>query len=331
MLTIAGGILIAILVVVTFPLWAPLLGWLIVIAFWLIVGAIVITLVVNFPEESLVVGIVFAVVFVAGFISEFFNVRSEARKNKKRDFIHTKIKEELSSAQMKVKMEYITPECLAASKDKIQMINLANELGITVAESDSRTSIARKIFGVKSEIAESDSRTSKYRKIFDIKNESTEKIIKGKINIEDDKNETDEEKISILEKIDRVREKEKARLKDEKNKAEEKKRKENELMTERFLIINKALKELKITYAKDKGINIAVSELSALLTLGESSDYSRRTINIHPDRYGKGFYIIDGFEDRYESNEHETFNCSEKVIDFIIEEVGKFLAERESR
>jgi hypothetical protein len=329
MLTIAGGILLAILVILTIPLWLPLLGWLLVFA----IGIAVIALIASFPEEFLVVGAFIAVIFVAGFISAFFNRRSEERGNKKSDlFLPKKEEENLSSPLGEIKDEFGTPECLAARKDKNQMIDLANKFGITVSESDSRTCIARKIFGVKSEvinpateIAESDSITSKYHKTFDIKNESTVEVIKNKINPEDDKSETGDEKTSILEKIDQVREKEITRLKDEKKKAEEAKRKEDKLLAEKFLIIKKTLQELQITYAKDEDIDIAVSKLSACLTLGKYSDYSKREISISPSRYDDGFLVTDSHDDDYKN-----YNCSEKVIDNIVERVGKFLAERDS-
>jgi|FLOH01.1.fsa_nt_gi hypothetical protein len=142
---------------------------------------------------------------------------------------------------------------------------------------------------------------------------------------------TDEENISILGEIDQIKKKEITRLKDDKKKAEEKNRKENELMAERFLIIKKTLQELKIAYAKDEDIDIAVSELSACLTLGKFSSYSQKKINIYTNRNDDGFHINYGDDYPYDFNEYnENYNCSEKVIDYIVEQVGKFFAERDS-
>ena len=146
---------------------------------------------------------------------------------------------------------------------------------------------------------------------------------------EDNTNETGKEKNSIFEKIDQVREKEITRLKDEEERAEEAKRKENELLAERFITIKTALQELKLTYTEDEDISVEISELSSRLTLGKFSNYLEREIIIGLNRNDEGFYINDNRNDN-DDDRYRMFDYSEEVIDYIVEQVGKFLAKRGS-
>ena len=70
MLTIAGGILLAVLLIVTAPLWISLLFWLLVIALILGVGFGVFLLIANNPELSATIVGAVIVVFLFVMISQ---------------------------------------------------------------------------------------------------------------------------------------------------------------------------------------------------------------------------------------------------------------------
>lgn len=254
MLTIAGGIILAVVLIVTAPLWIGISLWLLGIA--LILGAVflVIGLISNNPQEfsSLVIGVI--AIF---FFFTIFKLISGGWK--RREIISQMISEWW------------------------------------------KRKIKKKIF---------------------------QKPLNESTDSEDNTNETGEEKNSILEKIDQVREKEITRLQDEKKKAEEAKRKENELLAERFITIKTALQELKHTYTEHEGIKVEISEFPARLTLGFG--YSKREIVIGPNQNDEGYYINDDSNDNYDDRRRQ-FDYSEEVIDYVVEQVGKFLAEWESR
>ncbi len=141
------------------------------------------------------------------------------------------------------------------------------------------------------------------------------------------KNVIDEEKNLLLEKIEQVKKKEIVRLKDESEKAGEKKRKREKPYIERFSKIKPSLQELKQIYSKDEDINVEIDSFSAHLTIRGGWELLERNIDVYPGDLDEKFDITDS-KYHYENKE---FNKPEETIDYIVEQVGKFLAERESR
>ena len=326
MLTIAGGILLAVLLLVTIGVWLPLLVGGVGIALLLAVALAAIVLAVNFPEESLTIGVVFAVLLgVAYIINWLENWRKEkCRKKKilslakaekenlsvplerpKNDFIEPE-EEKFSDPLEQLMNEFSTPGGLARSRNKNQMIQLANKFSIEVDENASKTDIARKIF--------------------DCDNESEDKTINNITSPDDSKSVVDVEKSFLLEQIEQAKKKEIVRLKDESKKAEEKKRKAEEPYIERFLQIKPSLLELKHAYSNDEDINVEIDDFSACLAFRGESDLLSRDIHIDLGDFDESFHITDS---KYHYDDKE-FNKPEEAINYIVEQLGKFLAERES-
>jgi hypothetical protein len=82
MLTIAGGILLAVLLIVTAPLWISLLFWLLVIALILGVGFGVFLLIANNPELSTTIVGAVIVVFLFVMISQMISGWWERKKKR---------------------------------------------------------------------------------------------------------------------------------------------------------------------------------------------------------------------------------------------------------
>mgnify|MGYP001450391496 CR=1 FL=1 len=82
MLTIAGGILLAVLLIVTAPLWISLLFWLLVIALILGVGFGVFLLIANNPELSATIVGAVIVVFLFVMISQMISGWWERKKKR---------------------------------------------------------------------------------------------------------------------------------------------------------------------------------------------------------------------------------------------------------
>ncbi len=377
MLTIAGGIILAVVLIVSAGIWLPLLIWLLVAA--VVLGIIfgVISLIAIFPQESIAIlkFIVGTIIFV--YILIFLRYMIDGLQNwwKKRKILRPKPevenvsdpieqpKNELYEAGEEVenisglleqpKGEFIEPESclpwggipvtevqspedalnlleqlkngfaspggLARNRNKTQMIELASKFGIGIAENDSKADIARKIFSGE--------------------NESNEGLIENTIKPEEDKNEIGGDRTLLWDKIEEVKKKELARLKDAKEKAEEEKlkkeeeklkkreikRKKNEQLKKRFSKIHTAVMELKSTYSTDKDIRVLVYDFSAHLTLVHDWTITQRTMAIKLDN-NEGFYIKDS---NYKKD--KKFNGSDEVINYIGEQLGIFLAERESR
>jgi hypothetical protein len=382
MLTIAGGIILAVIIIVTAGIWLPLL---ILAGFWAVIaiigiGALFLLIfvvpeylpegLVKFVEEYWVVAFflgftfggsymcvllgndaikdrrVFAGYFLkamgviclssglfflfSGFYCGLDSVSCEWTTEKTIRFIliasclymfyewATK-----SSAQdpkpiatdslEQLKDEFATPECLARNNNKNQMIRLASQFRVKVDRNDTKSNIAKKIFGVEGE--------------------ADEKILKTESNPAEDKDDVGGEAISLAQKIDQAKENEIARIRDETERAEEaklKKReakfKKNEQLKKRFSKIHTAVMELKRTYSTDKDIRVLVYDFSAHLTLlNDWNIAQQRTMAIKLDN-NEGFYIKDSNYKNYKK-----FNGSDEVINYIGEQLGIFLAERESR
>jgi hypothetical protein len=304
MLTIAGGILLAILAISTVGIWLPILMWLLIAIFWLLVAAIVlgigyaiVKLVIDYPQESIEFGVFIGslslLIFVIMRLQDWW-IDKQKKKIDRPYFLE------------KLKDEYGDPNVLDRNKDKNQIIAIARQLGIKVGKYESKSDIAKKIFSIGVKV--------------------NKEISKVEINLTEDKDNFGGRGTSLLKKIDQAKDKEITRINDEKEKAKEAKRKENELLVERFFTIKTALEELELTYARDEDIDVSVSERSACLILGKYSTYEQRKLQIEPNPYCEGFYV-HGFHDA----ERRNFDHSEEVVDYIIALVGKFLAERESK
>ncbi len=309
MLTIAGGILLAVLAVYTAGIWLPILMWLLVAIFWLLIAAIVlgvgyaiVNLIIDYPQESIefgaVIGVFSLFIFIIMRLQDWWIDKRRKKRNKRN-------KRNMPDLLEEFRDEFGEPGVLVRNKNKDQIIELARQFEIKVDANDTKYDIAKKLF--------------------DVKGEASEETLKAGINSGDGKDNVGGEGASLLEKIELAKEKEIIRINDEKKKAEEAKRKENELLAERFFTIKTALEELKLTYANDEDIDVSVSELSACLILGKFSSYSQREIQIEPNPYCEGFSVNDYDE------VNRDYDNSEEVVDYIVELVGIFLAERESK
>jgi hypothetical protein len=304
MLTIAGGILLAVLAVITVGIWGPMLAWLIVAIFWLLVAAVVlgigyavVSVIIDYPQESIeigtYIGILFFFIFSIAWLQGWWDDKRRKKINKINQPYHLKI----------LRDEFGKPNVLARNKNRNEMIALALRFEVKVDENDTKSDIAKKIFG--------------------IKDEANEETLKAGISPAKDRVDVGES-ASILGKIDQVRKKEVARL----NKLANKERNEKKILVERFSKINLVLRDLKQTYSKDEDIDIEVYDnISAYLTMGPDTELYSRDIFIELSDLGEGFRIRDSEYD-YEDT---IFDETEGVVDYIVEQVGKYLADRESQ
>ena len=298
------GILLAVLAVYTAGIWLPILMWLLVAIFWLLIAAIVlgvgyaiVNLIIDYPQDSIEFGAV-----IGGFSLLIFIIMRlqdwwiDKRRNKRN-------KRNMPDLLEEFRDEFGEPGVLVRNKNKGQIIELARQFEIKVDVNDTKYDIAKKLF--------------------DVKGEASEETLKAGINSGDGKDNVGGEGASLLEKIELAKEKEIIRINNEKKKAEEAKCKENEMLAERFFEIKTALEELKLTYANNEDIYIEVSEFSACLTLHASrTAYHQKTLGIRPNQNDEGFYVHGSFDKK--------FNYSDEVIDYILVRIGKFLAEKES-
>ena len=166
------------------------------------------------------------------------------------------------------------------------------------------------------------------------------------------KDKSDIKGLTLLGKIEKVKEQEKALRIKIKEEAKEEERKRKEYQAQKFSYIKATLQELKHTYAKDKDIDIEVFKSAAVLVLRNSITFATTIIFIdvrdralHPESLFPPDYIVDKQETyshlpiniKEEKNNHhrgdyytEEFDSPDQLIDYIIENVGRFLAERES-
>jgi hypothetical protein len=159
---------------------------------------------------------------------------------------------------------------------------------------------------------------------------ANEKILKTEIN---PRGRDDAGGASLLRKVDQAREKEINRINERnkiieeaKRRKEEDKRKENELLAERFLVVRKALQELKNAYSKDEEIDVSISEFSACLTFGKDLKYNNVRRKIFIELLDDNFFIKDSTC----KTDVKRFAYSDEVIDYVGNQVGEFLAKRES-
>ena len=95
----------------------------------------------------------------------------------------------------------------------------------------------------------------------------------------------------------------------------------NEPLIKKFSKIKTALQELERTYAKDEDIDVEIFDSKAYLYLGN---------------FSRSIFINSTVEENYSIRDsHKTglqsFITSEEVVGYIVEQVEKFLAEKESR
>jgi hypothetical protein len=124
MLTIAGGIILAIIIIFTIGIWLPLLIYalLFVLGLALLLGAGL--LIYNFPKVAAVFAVFIAVIFGFVYIGELWEERKSRLKERKRKKIN---KENIPNRVNKLKADLGSPEVLIRNKSKAEMIEMAKD------------------------------------------------------------------------------------------------------------------------------------------------------------------------------------------------------------
>ena len=304
MLTIAGGIILAIVIIFTIPVWLPLLGYAVifVIGLAILLGAGL--LIYNFPEGAAVFAVFIAVIFGFVYIGELWEERKSRLKERKIKKIN---KENIPNRVNKLKAEM---EVLIRNKSKAEMIEMAKDFEIEFSETGTKREIAEKIF----QIGDDESHD------LEGKLSVEEGIEEAKANEISRLNEHKKEASLLLEKIEEAKANETSRLNEQKKKKEEEKKKKDELFIKKFSRIKSTLQELQDNYSNDENISIFVEDYTADLQLGEVE------LKIFTETDDSNDYRI--WDDRDEKNYY--FKDPGEVINYIIQAIGKFLAERES-
>ena len=313
MLTIAGGIILAIIIILTIGIWLPLLIYIVLIALGLTLLLVAGGLIVNFPEGAAVFATLAVVVYALGELWGKWQRRLKEKKLKKT------AKENIPKRMNTLKGEFVEPGVLMRNRNKNKMTKLAKSFDIELFERDTKREIAEKIFQIGG-------------------GRSQDKIIKDSPLTKDKEWDSEKErldeseaKISVFEKIERAKAKEVSRLQGMKEKAEEKKRekeekqrKENELIIKNFSRIKSSLQEIGDTYLSDEDIGMEINTSHAVLRYGKKFLY----ITTKTDTPKKQYLIING-RDRKGSYPKNYFADPEEIIDYIIHKIGVFLAKRE--
>jgi hypothetical protein len=330
MLTIAGGIILAIIIIFTIGIWLPLLIYavLFVLGLALLLGAGL--LIYNFPEGAAVFAVFIAVIFGFVYIGELWEERKSRLKERKIKKINKenrelwgkrksglkerKIKkinkENIPNRVNKLKADLGSPEVLIRNKSKAEMIEMAKDFEIEFSETGTKREIAEKIF----QIGDDESHD------LEGKLSVEEGIEEAKANEISRLNEQKKEASLLLEKIEEAKVNETSRRNEQKKKKEEEKKKKDELFIKKFSRIKSTLQELQDNYSNDENISIFVEDYTADLQLGEVE------LKIFTETDDSNDYRI--WDDRDEKNYY--FKDPGKVINYIIQAIGKFLAERES-
>ena len=307
MLTIAGGIILAIVIIFTIPVWLPLLGYAVifVIGLAILLGAGL--LIYNFPEGAAVFAVFIAVIFGFVYIGELWEERKSRLKERKRKKIN---KENIPHRVNALKTDLGSPEVLIRNQSKAEMIEMAKDFEIEFSETGTKREIAEKIF----QIGDDESHD------LEGKLSVEERIEEAKANEISRLNEQKKEASLLLEKIEEAKANETSRLNEQKKKKEEEKKKKDELFIKKFSRIKSTLQELQDNYSNNENISIFVEDYTADLQLGEVE------LKIFTETYDSNDYRI--WDDRDEKNYY--FKDPDEVINYIIQAIGKFLAERES-
>ena len=307
MLTIAGGIILAIVIIFTIPVWLPLLGYAVifVIGLAILLGAGL--LIYNFPEGAAVFAVFIAVIFGFVYIGELWGKRKSRLKERKRKKIN---KENIPNRVNALKTDLGSPEVLIRNQSKAEMIEMAKDFEIEFSETSTKREIAEKIF----QIGDDESHD------LEGKLSVEEGIEEAKANEISRLNEQKKEASLLLEKIEEAKANETSRLNEQKKKKEEEKKKKDELFIKKFSRIKSTLQELQNNYSNDENISIFVEDYTADLQLGEAE------LKIFTETDDSNDYRI--WDDRDEKNYY--FKGPGEVINYIIQAIGKFLAERES-
>lgn len=245
MLTIAGGILLALVLILTIQIWLPIVVGLGMIAIALALLLVVGVVFYHFPEAGIVVAVVATVVFFCIYMGELLDKsrnRSKERKRKKID------KENISNRVNTLKADMGSPGVLIRNKNRDEMIEMAKDYEIEFSETDTKREIAEKIFQTGGDESH------------DLKGELSveERIEEAKANEISRLNEQKKERSLLLEKIKEAKANEISRLNEQKKKKEEEKRKNDELLLKKFSRIKSTLEELKQTYLDDNHISIVI-------------------------------------------------------------------------
>ena len=307
MLTIAGGIILAIVIIFTIPVWLPLLGYAVifVIGLAILLGAGL--LIYNFPEGAAVFAVFIAVIFGFVYIGELWEERKSRLKERKRKKIN---KENIPHRVNALKTDLGSPEVLIRNQSKAEMIEMAKDFEIEFSETSTKREIAEKIF----QIGDDESHD------LEGKLSVEERIEEAKANEISRLNEQKKEASLLLEKMEEAKANETSRLNEQKKKKEEEKKKKDELFIKKFSRIKSTLQELQDNYSNDENISIFVEDYTADLQLGEVE------LKIFTETDDSNDYRI--WDDRDEKNYY--FKDPGEVINYIIQAIGKFLAERES-
>ena len=145
MLTIAGGIILAIIIIFTIGIWLPLLIYavLIVLGLALLLGAGL--LIYNFPEGAAVFAVFIAVIFGFVYIGELWEERKSRLKERKIKKIN---KENIPHRVNALKTDLGSPEVLIRNQSKAEMIEMAKDFEIEFSETSTKREIAEKIFQI---------------------------------------------------------------------------------------------------------------------------------------------------------------------------------------
>jgi hypothetical protein len=314
MVTIAGGIILAIVIIYTFPIWLPIiLGMgLIAIAFILILA--VIGVFSTFPEAGLFTVVVAAVIFGFVYMGELWEKRKSKLEERKKKIDKDNIPKRVNA----LKVDLGSPEVLIRNKSKAEMIAMAKDFEIEFSETDTKREIAEKIFQIGDD-------------------ESND--LEGKLSVEDRIEEAKENEISrlneqkreaslLLEKIKEAKTNEISRLNEQKKKKEEEGRKNVELLIKKFDRIKSTLEELKQAYLDDNHISIVILDCTENLHLRQAAELELgdAKLDIFIEQDSPDDYRV--WNEREEKNYY--FKNSNEVTNHIIQTIGKFLAERES-
>jgi hypothetical protein len=318
MLTIAGGIILAVVIIYTFPIWLPIILGMGLIAIASILILAVVLVFSAYPEAGIYNVVVAAVIFGFVYMGELWEKRKS--KLKEREKRKTIDKKNIPNRVKALKVDLGSPEVLIRNKSKVEMVEMAKEFEIEFSETDTKREIAEKIF----QIGGDESHDLK------LKLSVEERIEEAKANEISRLNEQKKEASSLIEKIEEAKANEISRLNEQKNKKIEEKRKNIEFLTKKFHRIKPALEELKQAYLDDNDISIVLLDCTENLPRYRASELKIGDIEIviYIERNEpEGEYRIwnEGEEENY------YFKDPNELINHIIQAIGKFLAERDSR